>query len=99
VARGAYPNFRRSRDAALGRPAVRNATRIAIAPTGSLSLIAGCSSGIEPIFAVAYERHVLDGATLIEVNSRFKQLAITERIWRPELEAVIVASGRVRDLA
>lgn len=98
VARGAYPNFPRSREAALGHAAVRNATRIAIAPTGSLSLIAGCSSGIEPFFAVAYERHVLDGATLVEVNGRFRELAATERIWTPDVEAAIVASGRVRDV-
>jgi ribonucleoside-diphosphate reductase alpha chain len=97
-ARGAYPNFPRSRDAARGEPPVRNATRIAIAPTGSLSLIAGCSSGIEPFFAIAYERHVLDGVPLVEVNRRFGRLAAREHIWSPDLRAKIVAGGRVRDL-
>jgi ribonucleoside-diphosphate reductase alpha chain len=98
-ARGAYPNFPRSRDAALGEPPVRNATRIAIAPTGSLSLIAGCSSGIEPFFAIAYEQHVLDGARLVEVNSRFERLAARAQIWSPDLRAKIIAAGRVRHLA
>ena len=98
AARGPYPHFARSKDAALGRAPSRKATRIAIAPTGSLSLIAGCSSGIEPLFAVAYERHVLDGARLVEVNSRFEQLAAREQIWTPEVQRKVVASGRVRDL-
>jgi ribonucleoside-diphosphate reductase alpha chain len=98
VERGAYANFARSRDAAAGRPAIRNATRIAIAPTGSLSVIAGCSSGIEPLFAVAYERHVLNGTTLVEVNRRFARLAAQKGIWTPDLQAKLVASGRVRDI-
>lgn len=98
AARGPHPNFPRSRDAARGRSPIRNATRIAIAPTGSLSLIAGCSSGIEPLFAVAYERHVLDSGRLVEVNSRFERLATRERIWTPEVQAKVAATGRVRDL-
>ena len=97
-ARGAYPNFPRSRDARAGRPAVRNATRIAIAPTGSLSLIAGCSSGIEPLFAVAYERHVLDGSTLVEMNPRFERMAAAAGAWTPEVRARVLATGRVRDV-
>jgi ribonucleoside-diphosphate reductase alpha chain len=96
--RGPYPNFPRSRDAIAGRPPVRNATRIAVAPTGTLSLIAGCSSGIEPLYAVAYERHVLDGATLVEVNPRFEQLARDSGVWTPALLAKVLESGRVRHL-
>ena len=98
-ARGPYPDFARSRDAAKGAPPVRNATRLAIAPTGTLSLIAGCSSGIEPLFAVAYEHHVLDGRRLVEVNPRFEALAAREHVWSPELRAQVLESGRVRDLA
>jgi ribonucleoside-diphosphate reductase alpha chain len=97
--RGPYPNFDRSRDAQKGQPPLRNATRIAIAPTGSLSLIAGCSSGIEPLFAVAYERHVLDGRTLLEISRRFEQMAQEAGIWTNELRARVLASGRVRDVA
>jgi ribonucleoside-diphosphate reductase alpha chain len=98
AARGAYPNFARSLDARRGRPPIRNATRIAVAPTGSLSLIAGCSSGIEPLFAVAYERHVLDGRTLVETSARFERLMQEGGVWTDEVRARVLATGRVRDI-
>lgn len=97
--RGSYPDFARSRDGEAGAPPLRNATRLAIAPTGTLSLIAGCSSGIEPLFAVAYERHVLDGRRLVEVNRRFEALATRAGTWSPALRAKVLESGRVRGLA
>jgi ribonucleoside-diphosphate reductase alpha chain len=96
--RGPYPEFGRSRDATNGARPVRNATRLAIAPTGTLSLIAGCSSGIEPLFAVAYERHVLDGRRLVEINRRFDALATRENVWSPDLRARVLDSGRVREI-
>lgn len=98
-ARGPYPDFPRSREAEAGAPPLRNATRLAIAPTGTLSLIAGCSSGIEPLFAVAYERHVLDGRRLVEVNPRFEAWATRAGLWSPQLRAKVLASGSVRNLA
>ncbi len=97
--RGPYPEFGHSRDATNGARPVRNATRLAIAPTGTLSLIAGCSSGIEPLFAVAYERHVLDGRQLVEVNRRFEALATREAVWSPDLRTKVLDSGRVREIA
>ena len=97
-ARGPYPAFAQSRDSSGAGLPLRNATRLAIAPTGTLSLIAGCSSGIEPLFAVAYARHVLDGRELVEVSARFEALARREGVWSPELRTRVLESGRVRHL-
>jgi ribonucleoside-diphosphate reductase alpha chain len=68
--RGVFPAWEDSVYAAQ-RLRLRNAARTAIAPTGSISLIAGTSAGIEPLFALAYRRHVLGGQPLTEVNPLF----------------------------
>jgi ribonucleoside-diphosphate reductase alpha chain len=69
--RGTFPNFAHSRLAEQGRR-LRNATVTSIAPTGTLSILADCSGGIEPYFALSFVRHVLDGARLPETNARFE---------------------------
>ncbi|MBC7109850.1 MAG: adenosylcobalamin-dependent ribonucleoside-diphosphate reductase, partial [Archaeoglobi archaeon] len=69
--RGSFPNFEISTLKHYG--AMRNATVTTIAPTGSISIIAGCSSGIEPIFAVSYVRKVMEGITLFETNPYFEK--------------------------
>jgi len=66
--RGSFPAVAQSIWPAQGIRALRNATVTCVAPTGTLSLLAGCSSGIEPFFALASVRRSLDGRTLIEVN-------------------------------
>jgi ribonucleoside-diphosphate reductase alpha chain len=66
VERGPFPGWATSAPAGRGEAPRRNATVTTIAPTGTLSVIAGCSSGIEPLFAVAYVRHALEGVELRE---------------------------------
>ncbi len=96
--RGAFPNYKGSRLDRPGAPPVRNATVTTIAPTGSISIIAGCSSGIEPLFALVYTRHVLDNATLPEVNPLFERVAHERGFYSPELIDTIAQRGSVRGL-
>ena len=96
--RGSFPNFAGSiYDNPDGGP-IRNATVTTIAPTGTLSIIANCSSGIEPLFAVSYVRTVMDNDRLIEVNPMFEDMAIKRGFYSRELMALIADHGSVRDI-
>jgi len=77
---------------------VRNATRTTIAPTGTLSIIAGCSSGIEPLFALSYTRNILDGDQLVEVNPYFEEVARSEGFYSEELMQRLASGVRLRDI-
>jgi ribonucleoside-diphosphate reductase alpha chain len=90
--RGPFPNLPGSIYDRPESPAYRNACRTTVAPTGTLSILAGCSSGIEPIFALAMERHVLDGARLFEVNPLFEETARQRGFRSPRLLDDIAAS-------
>ena len=95
-ARGSFPLFEESRLKKWG--AMRNATVTTIAPTGTISIIAGTSSGIEPLFALAFVRNVLEGAHLLEVSPLFEQTAIARGIYTPDLKAELARKGSVQDI-
>lgn len=97
--RGPFPAWERSvyGPGGEGRP-LRNATRTTIAPTGSISIIAGCSSGIEPLYALSYHRRVLDGSTLLEVNEDFERAMRSRGAWSEDLAAEVAERGTCRGL-
>lgn len=92
--RGAFPNWAHS---VYDFP-MRNATVTTIAPTGTISIIAGCSSGIEPLFAIAYSRNVMDGEELVEVNPLFEQVARDCGFYSEELMQQIADDGSIHEI-
>lgn len=95
--RGPFPNFKGSIYDLSGKPAIRNATTTTIAPTGTLSIIADCSSGIEPLFAIAFKRLILD-TELTEINKYFFKLARDQGFFSPELEAEVIRRGSLKGI-
>jgi len=77
---------------------LRNATLNTIAPTGTISIIAGCSSGIEPLFAISFVRNVLSGTKLFETNTLFEAAAKQRKIYSRELLAEIAKQGSVQNI-
>ena len=96
--KGSFPNFKGSKWEKRGYKWMRNATTTVIAPTGTLSIIAGCSSGIEPLFAVSFVRRVLEGRELLEVNRIFEQLAKKRGFYSTELMLKIAKAGSVQGI-
>ena len=98
--RGNFPNFKGSVFNRGGKKKgfMRNATTTTIAPTGTISIIAGTSSGIEPLFAISYYRTVLDGTRMVEVNPFFKKVAQERGFYTPELLDEIAKEGSIQRL-
>ncbi|HLL21192.1 MAG TPA: adenosylcobalamin-dependent ribonucleoside-diphosphate reductase [Kofleriaceae bacterium] len=94
--RGPFPTWQGSRWERAGHRPLRNATTTTIAPTGTISIIAGCASGIEPLYALAYRRNVLDGAELLEINPAFRQIAAERGFASDALFAAVAEHGGVR---
>src|ERR671921_27014 len=94
--RGLMPHYEGSRHEARG-DRVRNATVTTIAPTGTISIIAGCSGGIEPLFAVAFMRRQAD-MELPDVNPEFVKLARERGFYSEELMKKVAEHGSVRDV-
>jgi ribonucleoside-diphosphate reductase alpha chain len=95
--RGVFPNFKRSIYAKKNLR-LRNATVNTIAPTGTISIIAGCSSGIEPLFAISFVRTCLSGSRLFEVNPYFEEIAQARGFYSKEMLAQIAKTGSLRDI-
>ena len=93
--RGSFPNFDKSiwKDK---YPALRNATVTTVAPTGTISIIAGCSSGIEPLFAVSFIRNVLGGMRLFETNPLFEEISKQRGFYSGKLLEEIARTGSVQ---
>lgn len=95
--RGVFSNFKGSIYDAPDMPKVRNATTTTIAPTGTLSTIADCSSGIEPIFAIAYKRLVLD-TELYEINKYFIEIAKKRGFFSEDIMKQVFKAGALKGI-
>ncbi len=96
--RGPFPAFPDSVFPARGAKPLRNATVTTIAPTGTLSIIAGCSSGVEPLFALSFTRNVMDGERLVELNPVFEEALKDAGLQSPELMQEVAEQGGIQSL-
>ena len=98
IERGTFKNFEHSIFKGNKKTHYRNATTTTIAPTGTLSIIAECSSGIEPLFALSFVRRVMDNDELIEVNPYFEKIAREKGFYSEELMSKIAKTGSIANL-
>jgi len=78
--------------------ALRNATRITLAPTGTISIIANCSFGIEPLFALSYIRTIAEGKELYVIDENLKKILAKRKIYNEELMRKIIRQGSLQDI-
>jgi len=95
--RGPFPNIKGSVFDRPGVAPVRNATTTTVAPTGTLSIIAGCSSGIEPFYSLSYTRQVLNGVNIPELNPLVREVALEEGCFSEELIEFIKNGGDMKE--
>ncbi len=93
--KGTFPNFKGSVYDERGKK-MRNATVTTIAPTGTISVIANCSSGVEPLFAVSFIRNVMGGTELVEVNPLFERIAKEKGFHSEELMKRVSKKGSIQ---
>lgn len=94
--RGVFPNIQNS---IYKNQLLRNATTTTVAPTGTLSAIANCSSGIEPLFAISYVKNVLNGKKLLEINPMFKKAARSGGFDKKKILEKIALSGSIQNIS
>ncbi|HEY5501495.1 MAG TPA: adenosylcobalamin-dependent ribonucleoside-diphosphate reductase, partial [Candidatus Humimicrobiaceae bacterium] len=97
--RGEFPNFKGSVYDTPDGYKIRNATTTTIAPTGTLSIIASCSSGIEPVFAISFVKNVMDNDKLVEVNPYFEEAAKKDGFYSKELMEIIAQKGSLKEIS
>ncbi len=98
IERGPFPSFSESIFAKAGMEPLRNATITTIAPTGTLSILANCSSGVEPLFALSFARNIMDGERLVEINPYFEAALTKEGCHSPELMEEVAGKGSIQKL-
>jgi len=96
--RGKFPNWEGSVWDKVQKRPMRNAATTTVAPTGTVSIIANCSGGIEPMFSLAFFRNVLDGQKLVEINPIFEELAKEHGFHSKELLEKIAENGTISDI-
>jgi ribonucleoside-diphosphate reductase alpha chain len=96
--RGPFPNWNNSIWRTKRKKKVRNACLTCIAPTGTISIIADCSSGIEPLFSPVFIRQILNGSKLLQINPVFKQVAESHGFYSKKLEEQIVKTGSIQNI-
>ena len=96
--RGVFPNWNSSTWKTRRNKRVRNAAITCIAPTGTLSIIADCSAGIEPLYSLIFTRQILNGTKLTQINPAFRQIAEELGIYTQELRGEIAATGSIQHL-
>ncbi|MDR2555888.1 MAG: vitamin B12-dependent ribonucleotide reductase [Fibromonadaceae bacterium] len=97
--RGKFPNWEGSVWDTVQKRPMRNSATTTVAPTGTVSIIANCSGGIEPMFSLAFFRNVLDGQRLVEINPVFEEIAKSSGIYSQELLEKIAEDGTLSKIA
>ena len=100
VEKGSFPGFKFLKNEYKNKySAMRNATTLSIAPTGTISIIANTSSGIEPLFAICYKREILDGRIFVEINRLFLDELIKRDLYTDELFNKILSDGNLKNVS
>jgi ribonucleoside-diphosphate reductase alpha chain len=96
--RGPFPNWNHSLWRTKKKKKIRNASITCIAPTGTISIIANCSSGIEPVYSPVFIRQILDGSKTIQINPIFEQIAQKHGFYNKKLENRIARTGSIQNI-
>jgi len=97
--RGPFPNWNHSIWRTKKNKKIRNAALTCIAPTGTISIIADCSCGIEPVYSPVFTRQILEGRKMIQINPIFKKIAQKGGFYSAKIEKQIAKTGSIRKIA